>query len=129
MEREEENGDPGGNTGVLEQRSEMISVQLRLIAHLLVREFLGATSGDDCLVVHSVLVVLVTKHGVVRDQAEHDHVLGEDDQHQHQDRQQHPPGWSPPCSDLVESQAATPDPDISDPRHRAEQQEQHLTQE
>ena len=78
MEGEEENGDPGGNTRVLERRSEL-SVQLRLIAHLLVREFLGAASGDDGLVVHSVLVVLVTEHRVVRHQAEHDHGLGEDD--------------------------------------------------
>ena len=95
--------------------------------YLLIWEFFGAASGDDSLVVHSVLVVLVTKHGVVRHQAEHDHVLREDDQHQDQDRQQHPPGRSAPGPDLVESQTAAPDPDICDPGHRTEQQEQHLT--
>ena len=43
--------------------------------HLLLWEFFGAAPGDDCLVVYSVLVVLVPKHGVVRNQGEHHHVL------------------------------------------------------
>ena len=95
--------------------------------YLLIGKVLRAASDSGGAVVPMFDVVLVAEHGVVRHQAEHDHVLGEDDQHQHQHRQQHPSGGSPPCSDLVESQAAAPDPDISDPGHRAEQQEQHLT--
>ena len=48
---------------------------LSKLSYLLLWEFFGATPSDDCLVVYSVLVVLVPKHGVVRNQGEHHHVL------------------------------------------------------
>ena len=94
--------------------------------YLLFGKILRTAPRDDGWVSDSVLVVLVTKHGVVWHQGEHDHVLGHDDQHQDQHGQQHSPRGGPPGPDLVEDQTAASDPDVPDPRHGAEQKEQYL---
>ena len=70
-------------------------------------------------------VMLVTKHGVVRHQGDHDHVLGEDDEHEQQDSQQHPPRRSPPGPDSVHQETQAADANVGDPRHGAGQEEEH----
>ena len=123
VERQKENRYSRGNTEVLQERTLDFCLQ-HLTIYLLLGEVFSAAPGGDRGVPDGVLVVLVTEHRVVRHQGEHDHVLGHDDQHQDQHRQQHPSGRGPPGPDLVEDEAAAPDPDVPDPGHGAEEEEQ-----
>ena len=61
-------------------------VEIRFGSHgpyLLRRHVLCATSADRDISIRQLsYVVLVAKHSVVRHQREHDHILGEDDEHE-----------------------------------------------
>ena len=97
-----------------------------LDCHLLIGKVLRAASDSCGAVVRMFDVVLVAEHGVVWHQGEHDHVLGEDDEHQQEDRQQQPAGRRPPGPHLVHRETETADADVGDAGHGAgEKEEDH----
>ena len=67
--------------------------------------------------------MLVSKHGVVRHQRQHDDVLGQDDEHQDEDGQKKSPRRCSPSSDFIQRQTETSDTNISDAGHGTGQQE------
>ena len=94
--------------------------------YLLIGKVLRAASDSCGAVVPMFDVVLIAEHGVVRHQGEHDHVLGEDDEHQEEDREQQAAGRRPPGPHLVHREAEAADADVGDARHGAgEEEEDH----
>ena len=94
--------------------------------YLLIGKVLRAASDSCGAVVPMFDVVLIAEHGVVRHQGEHDHVLGEDDEHQQEDREQQAAGRRPPGPHLVHRETEAADADVGDARHGAgEEEEDH----
>ena len=94
--------------------------------YLLIGKVLRAASDSGGAVVPMFDVVLIAEYGVVGHQGEHDHVLGEDDEHQQEDREQQAAGRRPPGPHLVHRETEAADADVGDARHGAgEEEEDH----